>query len=78
MKTTKRETLKRDSEIQVRQNVMNDVSDKEQYCDRGDSLFSSSGVCFESGVYRDVSHRDGRDRDDTYTCSSGSCFECGL
>jgi len=75
MKTTKRETLKRESEIQVRQNVMNDVSDKEQYCDRGDSLFSSSGVCFESGVYRDVTRREG---DDTYTCSSGSCFECGL
>jgi len=75
MKTMGLETLGKESEIRVGQNVMKDVSNKEKYCDRGDSLFSSSGVCFESGVHRDVTHRDG---DDTYTCGSGSCFECGL
>jgi hypothetical protein len=67
------EILKRESQFQMRQNLRGEVSN--QYCDRGDTLFSSSGVCFESGIRHDVTHRDGSE---IYRCDSGSCFECGL
>ena len=57
MKTTiEQEILKRESEFQIRQDLMGEVS--KQYCDRGDTLFSSSGVCFESGILHGVTHRD--------------------
>jgi len=72
MEITERETLQREGEIQVEQK---DLSNEEKYCDRGDRLFSSSGVCFERGVDRDVTYND---NDNNYMCSSGSCFECGL
>ncbi len=76
MKTSAgKETLKRESEFQVRRNFKKDASARGKYCDRGDALLSSSGVCFESGADRDVAQDDGSNAN---LCSPGSCFECGL
>ncbi len=38
-----------ESEYKTQQLLKNEYC-KEKYCDRGDGLFSSTGVCFSSGI----------------------------